>query len=270
MSGSQSQSSNDGLLEELIKFCRSESLSEDGLREIIERFGCDNQHDNNHHVERNYDFFLWACDNDLVTENILRYLLEYFPDATSYSRQGMTPLHMICHNKNATGGMVQLLIDAYPESINVPNNAGVTPLHFLCSKKIIEDSAAVDIVGLILERCPEAARHAGEEDLLPIHYAITTSKSFGFCRMLTEAYPGSERIAAHGHLPLHIACRHGTVETVQHLLRLYPEGINATNPDIGGYPIHYAILGLDKRTNPAAAVEIVQLLLDHDSNVALQ
>ena len=36
------------------------------------------------------------------------------------------------------------------------------------NNKKIEDSNAVDILGLFLERCPEAARHAGEEGLLPI------------------------------------------------------------------------------------------------------
>jgi ankyrin repeat protein len=260
MSGSQS---TDALEKELIDFCRSESLSEDGLRGIIERYGCELS------IE-NYEFFFEACHNKLVTEGILRYLLEYFPNAGATScAEGYVPLHFVCLNKNVTHGMVQLLIDAYPESINRANNEGWTTLHILCNNKDIVDTAAVDILGLLLERCPEAVQNADRCDRLPIHIACGFG-STEFCRILIAAYPGSERIAAMGHLPLHIACRLGTVETVQYLLKLYPESINATNPDSGGYPIHYAILGLNKRTNPATAVEMVQLILDHDFNVVLQ
>ena len=279
MSGSQSQSSNDALLEELIDFCRSESLSEDGLREIIERYDCDCASNNNIHVE-NYDFFLWAFCNERSTEGILRCLLEYFPDAAgATTSRGMTTVHMILgFNKNPTHGMVQLLIDASPESLRTANNDGWAPLHYLCNNQNLEDSAAVDILGLLLERCPEAVRRAQTNGALPIHIAAGQgSKSFEFCRMLIEAYPGSERIeTAGGQIPFYFACRSGTLATAEYLYKLYPESINVATPDVGnpdvggGYPIHYALGGLNKRTNPAAAPRMVQLLLDHDSNVALQ
>jgi ankyrin repeat protein len=278
MSGSQSQSSNDALLEELIDFCRSETLSEDGLREIIERYDCDCASKNNNiHVE-NYDFFLWACDNERSTEGILRCLLEYFPDAASATDldDGYTPLHiMMSANQNVTNGMVQLLIDACPESIDRANSlAGATPLHFLCSNKNIADSTAVDILGLLLERCPEAVRHAAINGALPIHIACGLgSKSLEFCRMLIEAYPGSERIGdpQHGILPFHLACRDGNVETAKYLLRLYPECINLADRTDGAYPIHYAINGLEDETaDPARAIEMVQFLLASNPTVASQ
>jgi ankyrin repeat protein len=274
MSGSQS---TDALVEELVAFCRSESLSEDGLREIFERQGC--APNNNNHVY-DYDFFLWACRNERVTEEIIRCLLEYFPDAGVTSAEGYVPLQFMCLNKNATRGMVQLLIDAYPESLGRANNNGWMPLHILCQEKDIADSTAVDILGPLLQRYPEALRHAAWEAVrprtngaLPIHIAAGQgSKSVEFCRMLIEAYPGSERIAASGNalLPIHFACRYGTVETAQYLLRLYPESINVATRG-GAYPIHSTIGGLDKRTNPAIAVDMIQFLLDSDPNVvALQ
>ena len=266
MSGSQS---TDALVEELVAFCRSDSLSEDGLPEIIEKHSVNN----NNQVD-NYGFFIVACHNVRVTEGILRCLLKYFSSAASATTsRGETPLHFVCINKNATCGMVQLLIDAFPGSLDRAINDGITPLHFLCFNKDIDDSTAVDILGLLLERCPEAVQLAltNGSGALPIHIAAGQgSKSPEFCRMLIEAYPGSERMTTPGgHLPFHIACRHGTVETVQHLLRLYPESINATNR-VGTYPIQYAMKGLDERTNPAIAAEVVQLLLDFDPDVALQ
>jgi len=229
MSGSQS--TGEQLVDELLEFFHSEFLSEDELREILERFGC--APNNNLNID-NYGFFIMACHNDLVTEEIIRYLLEYFPDAAGYtSAEGLlTPLHSILFaNKNVTRGIVQLIIDACPESIDRANSEGNTPLHHLCHKNKIEDSAAMDILGLLLERCPEAAQHVDGSGALPIHIAIVKSKSLEFCRMLIEAYPGSENVA----------------------------------DGKGMYPIHHAIKG-----DPAIAFEMVQMLLDCDPNVASQ
>eukprot|EP00985_Skeletonema_marinoi_P019439 scaffold11145_cov104-Skeletonema_marinoi.AAC.4 len=67
------------LSNELFELCKSEFLSEDGLREIIER------HVLTHHDHRvnDYAFFVQAGMNERVTEGIIRYLLEYFPAAAS-------------------------------------------------------------------------------------------------------------------------------------------------------------------------------------------
>src|SRR6056300_1652927 len=117
------------LEEELTEFCRSDSLSLDGLCEIIEH-GCTPNNDPN---INNYEFFHEACDNEKVTEGILRCLLEYFPtDVRDDEEEGNLPLHLICHNKNVTLGMVQLLVDAFPDSLHhEDNNGGWMPLHVL-------------------------------------------------------------------------------------------------------------------------------------------
>ena len=218
----------------------------------------------------NYNFFVLACHNERLTEEILRCLLEYFPDAASYTQGGLTPLHLIIgFNKNVTRGMVQLLIDAFPESLRREDNNGYMPLHQLCINKNLEDATAVDILGLLLERCPEAVRRAND-DGLPIHAACGVGlRSPEFCRMLIEAYPRSERIAnSIGMLPFHVACGQGAVVTAKNLYKLYPESINVT--DRGGiYPIHYAIMRL-KGESPASAIEMVQFLLDRDLNITSQ
>ncbi len=266
MSGSQP---TDAPWNELLEFFHSdESLSEDELREILERFGC--APNNNLNID-NYGFFIMACHNDLVTEEIIRCLLEYFPDAAGYtSTEGLlTPLHSIlCVNKNVTRGIVQLLIDACPESIDRANNEGNTPLHHLCNNKQLHDTAAVDILGFFLERYPEAVRHTETNGALPIQLAAGQgSKSPEFCSMLIEAYPGSERMAdSNRTLPFHIACGIGRVATAEYLYQLDPESINVTDGG-GAYPIHHAIMRL-KSGNPATSIEMVQFLLDCDLNVA--
>ena len=62
----------ESLSNELTEFCKSNSLSEDGLREIIERHGLT---PNNIPNITDYKFFFVACHNERVTEGIIQYLL---------------------------------------------------------------------------------------------------------------------------------------------------------------------------------------------------
>ncbi len=265
----------DGLKKELLTFCQSDSLSEDGLREIIiERYGAPK----NPNIT-NYAFFHEACLNELVTEGILRLLLEYFPDAASFvGPHEDTPLHNMCYNKNATLGMVKLLIDAYPESLHRANIYGWIPLHRFCGNKDLDETVGLEILKLLLEKYPESVRHAassrgirGISDSLPLHVAAGF-QSPEFCRILIEAYPGSERTGGnHGSLPFHRSCQWNTVATVEYLYKLYPESISVANNN-GQYPIHFVIRSLKYREDddPEAVIEVLQFLLDCNTDVALQ
>jgi hypothetical protein len=61
--GDNRRKSAKALSKELARHCQSESLSKDGLREIIERYGHQ------------------TCHNEKVNDEIIRYLLRYFPAA---------------------------------------------------------------------------------------------------------------------------------------------------------------------------------------------
>jgi ankyrin repeat protein len=247
--------------------CGSDSLSEDGLREIIERHKCA---PNNKDIQR-YDFFHKACSNERVTDGIIRCLIEYFPDAASATDEdGRTPLHNVCGNKNVTLEIVHLLIDAFPSSLHQEDNFGRLPLHRLCCNENLDDAAALEIFKFLVEKCPESVRHANIYSDLPIHFACRWGKSPAFCSILIEAYPGSERMADDfGVLPFHLACCYGTVATAEYLYKLYPDAINMAD-EVGRYPINYAIVGIGKRNDPSTAIEMVRFLLDCDPDVALQ
>jgi ankyrin repeat protein len=266
------------LEEELTAFCRSYALSKDGLRAIFEGHGVAPNPDN---PNISYEFFHEACHNKKVTECILLYLLEYFPnavrDADGYICDeetkigGCTPLHSICRNKNVTLGMVHLLIDAFPDSLSHENNYGSMPLHQLCSSKDLDDEVGLKILKLLLERHPGAVRHAARDGILPIHFA-SVRQSPEFCRILIEAYPGSERmVAVVGALPFQLACACNTVATAKYLYELYPESINVADNN-RMYPIHFAIARVqeEERFGPTTAVEMTQFLLGCNPSVALQ
>ena len=175
-SGSNGQQSAESLSEELYFYCASESsLSEDGLREIIERHGLPPTRDSNNPHVSNHDFFLEACSNERVTEGIIQCLLEYFPAAASIiNDNGLITLHVVCNNKNVTRSMVQLLIDAAPNSVRSVDEDGWMPLHHFCSCNKVD--GAIEILNLLVEKYPEALRHVDNNfGFLPIHIASGAS-----------------------------------------------------------------------------------------------
>ena len=252
---------------ELLGYCRSESFSEEGLREIIDRRGL-----THNHYFSDYTIIRAACQNKRVTEGIIRCLIEYFPDtisATDEIGNGLTPLHCACYNKNITLNIVRLLIEVYPDSVRSANNEGFMPLHHLCMNHQLDELTAIEILKLFVEKYTEAVRHANNVGFLPIHFACMY-RSPEFCRVLIDAYPGSERITddSIGALPLHRACASNTLPTVEYLFKLYPDAIHATVN--GQYPIHFAVGSTTKRKSPATAVKVVQFLLDCDPNQTLK
>ncbi len=257
---------------EISEHCGSESLSKEGLLEIIERYGLK---PNYTYVSNDYVFFLAACHNERINEGIIKCLLEYFPGAASAtSERGWSPLHCACFNPIVSLGIIHAIVDAAPNSVSSEDNEGWMPLHAFCGSDIEknETAAVQKILKLLIEKYPEALRHADNDGDLPIHLAAGR-KSPEFCRLLIEAYPESAQITDdRGALPLHIACRCNTVATVEYLYRKYPDAINHATTD-GHYPIHCTIvfhaLCTNDRYKPAAAVETVRFLLDCDPNVKL-
>ncbi len=274
------------LMRKLSEYCDlsgpSPFFSEAGLRELFERHGFvpNTDFDYNAHMLAGDEFFHNACLNERVSEGLLQCLLEYFPGAAIIrsTSSGETPLHYLCQNKNVTLGMVKLLINAAPESVQIEDSIGQMPLHCLCWNIDLDDEVAVDILKFLVMKYPEAIQHfaeIGEETespakLLPIHLAAE-KQSPEFCRVLIEAYPGSERLVDEDlMMPLHCACNGWNAATVEYLYKLYPNAINHANIS-EQYPIHVAIdLRFRWRNDLAASVDIVQFLLDCDPSVKFQ
>ena len=118
------------LSRELRSYCRSKLISEDGLREIIQRHRLAANH------LSDYNFFLAACSNERVTEGIIRCLLEYFPNAASAAdERGCLPLLCACNGKGVTINIIELIFAAAPDSVRSVNNNGNMPLHALMQDK---------------------------------------------------------------------------------------------------------------------------------------
>ena len=230
---------------ELLGYCASDSLSEDGLREIIDRNGLK---PNNSNVS-DYRFslaFLAACENKRVTEGIIRCLIEYFPNgASAVSGDGLPPLHYTCRNKNVTLNIIRLLVYAAPDTVRSVNNEGNMPIHILCNNNNLDETAAVDILQLLIAKHPDAVRYANNSGSLPIHLACV-SKSPEFCQVLINAAPDSlSSVNRNGFTPLHCLCNTknldemAAVKILKFLLEKHPAAVRHTD-NYGDLPIHKA------------------------------
>ena len=226
--------------EELDEFFDSELLSEDDLREIIERYEL-----TPNNTLSDYDFFISACCNERVTESIIRCLLEYFPDAVAAADEdGWSALHFACMNNNVTLKIIQLLIDAAPASVRSANNKGVMPLHALCINENVQVIEAA--IRCILEYFPAAAGVADDEGMTPLHVACKNA-SLNSIRLLVEAAPDSVRSPCNGgYTPLHRLCMNRSIDKAEknqilkYLLDKHPEAVRHATNGIGRLPIHYA------------------------------
>ena len=264
-----------------------------GLRKIIRRHGRLTPNEN--HVDNFYYFFLEACRNERVTEEIIQCLLEYFPNAVSANNVGWTPLHYACSNKNVTNGIVHLLIDAAPDSVRSATDEGWMPFHILCDNKHVDEITAIEILKLLIEKYPEAVRHASNDGDLPIHHAsarrspefcqvlidaapdsvrsinnvgwmplhnlcgntkVDEATAIQICRLLIEKYPAAVRCADNfGRLPIHRACARRSPEFCRLLIEAYPGSERIADGIAGALPLHYACA-----INTVATVEFLYRL----------
>ena len=85
---------------------------------------------------------------------------------------GLAPLcAILAFNENITLGMVQLIIDASPESLFREGKGG-NVLHQLSCNKDMNEEVGLEILNYFIERCPEAVRHVNKFGYLPIHIAV--------------------------------------------------------------------------------------------------
>jgi ankyrin repeat protein len=175
----------------LSDYCQSDDLCVDGLRKRIDQYV---------QIEDIVDLSTstgrlllhHACMNEKVTVDIVRLLIDTFPNAAGGTDEEdfqVVPLHVACWNENTTLEIVKLLIDAFPESVCRQSVDGGMPLHYLCCGDCAD---ALNILELLLEKYPVAVEHPTQTDMLPIHLACLASKSSEFCQVLIEAYPGSD------------------------------------------------------------------------------
>ena len=266
--GNRSQQSAAVLLQELEEYCESGSLSEEGLRELFARHELT---PGNQNRLSNYDFIDELFYNERFTEGIIRLLLEYFPDAATFTNEkGLSPLYYACsilcsHKNDVTLSFIQLIVEADPDSVRCVDCDGKTPLHYLCDNENeqMKEATALEILNLLIDEYPEAASHADNHGRLPIHIACLW-RSPEFCQVLINAAPGSVRgLDNDSWTSLHYLCFSNqvddTAEVLSLLIEMYPEAVRHANNQ-GSLPLHHLCQNIPE--DDAAAVQVLNLLID--------
>ena len=184
---------------------------------------------------------LELCESDDLSLDALQEIInDLGPRLPS---QNSSCIHKACGNKKVTLEIVQLLYNTLPEAFRLRDGAGYRPIHHLCYNKDLDETNSLNILRFMLYNDPTLPREVDGDNWLPLHFAVQY-KSTTFCKKLIDAYPESLAVRTRiGSLPIHLASTNGkrddTADTIQYMLELDPELINAERD--GGYlPIHLA------------------------------
>ena len=210
------------------------------------------------------------ASNPEAAVSIFQFLLSCSPHQEQLLFKGKTLLHFACQSKyndsniDAAIQIIKVILEVSQRSVRAKSYDGHIPLHALCMNRQIDEAASIRIMKMLLKELPNAVFHQDNYGCLPIHLA-SEFKTVNFCSLLIEAYPDSVKIPdGDGRLPFHHACYSNDTAVVKFLHKKHPDAVNTRAGDC--YPIHDA---LDNMI-PAAAVRIVQFLLDCDPIVKMQ
>jgi len=260
--------------------CSSEDLSLDKLQRMTEGVSLDDLH--------NSSFLHRLCFNNNITLEMVKYLLDLYPEAINSSISlpeaeifSAFPLHMACRNYECPNEVIQLLLQkehlyqltfmSYM-GFNWDNTGiiihhgntrahGGLPLHYYLSRpsnvdlNIVKQLVTTNIGVLLL---------ADENTkCTPIHI-LMNNKSIGdlfdVMKYLVETNPSSLLAKdEHDQTPLAVACKNKSITagTIRFLLEACPSSIHQRN-NCNELPIHSLC---EVNTDGGVAIEILKLLL---------
>ena len=165
---------------------------------------------------------------------------------------GQLPLHTAMEfGRKGVTGLVELLVQLYPQAVHTPNIYGNLPIHLLGPKS--KDGASA--VEILLEKYPESATKSNKMGQLPLHFATSRGHAVT-TKVLLNFFEGGLRIPDNdGWLPIHYACHDAKrTEIIKLLVSAYPECLKTKNK-AGNLPIHVAIYRCRQ-------VELLDFLID--------
>lgn len=264
-----------GMQDELLAYCLGEEITEDGLQEIIHRWGWS---PDKKEIKLNYYFFMKLLRNKKVTKGMVATILHYFPKVIRIRcTKKRNPLHLALSNTFvASLDIAKLLVEKYPQIVANYDVDNMTAFHCLCFDSYADDMAKMEILNFLLQKNEGALKIATRlEGFLPIHDAArANSLPVPFIQKLIERYPESVLKYTNvlpgqisGLTPLHIACDRGHPKMVKMLVNFNPACLDLrTGSHNGGYPINMAITAAyrgDGNTNPASYSDIVRFLVNY-------
>ena len=235
-------------------------------------------------VYEEYQFLHRACMNKNVTLDIIKYLMETFPDpkgewpaydlCPNYETTGY-PLHCACSNEDCPTSVIEYLTSELPASIEhlCVIRGGIydtftelyvkgLPLHYYLSR---DKNVDFDTVKMLVEAYPQSLLTFDEEwPCYPIHLVMSNRHyiNLEIIEYLLELEPSTIRFVDGNNCTLlNHACynEHLTLEIYQLIFNKCPPAIWVRDEG-GSLPIH--ALSITKTTDEAASIEILRSMLD--------
>mmetsp|Transcript_3596 Transcript_3596/g.8210 ORF Transcript_3596/g.8210 Transcript_3596/m.8210 type:complete len:844 (+) Transcript_3596:184-2715(+) len=174
-------------------------------------------------------------------------LIDAAPEVASFAdTHGWLPLHHACAN-GASTDVLEILINAYPESKLIQDNQNRTPLHFYATRNTDNPEIMTRNVRLLCDS--GAAELSDRGGMLPMHYACAYGSNAEVLKVLADAFPESLTTKDNkGKTPMHLTMVNGQRDTSPDVLKFLldtagRETVNLRDTE-GNLPLHLLNLGL--------------------------
>jgi len=174
-------------------------------------------------------------------EKLIELLAAHYPEALRIldPSTNSTPLHLACQEQ-ASLAVLQLLVKAWPESVEIRDATGFLPLHHACMEVAsdVGGKRSLEKIKYLVKVSRETRKMPGQFGMLPLHWAcLDPIASTEVIRYLVELYPEAVKVKDNrGRLPLHLACvqkKTAAFETIECLVKAWPESVRVYCNDHG-------------------------------------
>ena len=195
-------------------------------------------------------------------EGVIDALLDAYPEGARCTDQdSWVPLHCACFY-GSSEEVVRALLRAYPRGAQCLDDEGRCALSYSCLK-----AASAPVVIALLSAFPKGAMVKDNEERLPLAHACSKGASEKVIITLLKVAPKAAQARdAQGRLALHHATRKSaSAGVVRALLRVYSRAAQ-TPDDTSKLPIHYSC---QASSNPSVAV-VEQLLEAYPESINIK
>jgi ankyrin repeat protein len=200
-------------------------------------------------------FFCIEPSAGFSSDGMIELVLDAYPEGISESdRKGFLPLHLACECRRPFQTL-DLLLSQYPGAASVSPERwnGFFQLHRCLQLANMNSSDTFTLT--LIEAYPEAVS-CNNTGMMALHLACERGLSLAIMHRLYHLYPGAVMVEdVVGRIPLHLACQ-SALEVVKFLVENYPDGVQSIAQS-GLLPLHYA---LQRRV--AAPLEVIQVLIE--------
>ena len=207
--------------------------------------------------------------NQPILLDVFRLLAESSPDSVQMvNSNGTSLLHIsLAHGKNINPEIIRIILEVWPEGSR-HRFKGILPVHILCENMNFNEDDSLEVLRLLIDSFPESLREIHGNDY-PLHRAAAYGKSPAFCKLIIQSDPESLfMLSPSGKSPLHRACTYfGTLDTIEYFDSLDRFGSSLFSRWSGYLPIQLVLLCHQHRGR-SEGYKIIKYFLERDPSSA--